>query len=452
MISEDLYKTQHLSLLKAIELKKEEKENLIKTNRRMTSSIPNIKEIITHIITRARQTLKEFNSDPFIIGFENGLYDLMKDEFRPYTYEDYITITTKYDYKKPDYADPKIEALKKSLEGIFEAIHPNKDKLKIMYETLASALDGRLYQNLFLFNGKGGNGKGLIAALMNIILGSYYHQPNSGIIKDMDNAEKANAPSPDLANLQHKRFLLFEEIGGSTISRTMVNKLSGGGNITGRFLGQDPIVFEMSATIVLYFNQQPDFDGDMGEAELRRLINLFFEVNFTTDDAKVGTKKGKVHLLKANTLYETPLWRLSVRDIFLDILLDKYRENLKDRTDEDKQRGVLFTIPDCVKRATKEFMENQNVFIPIVEDLFNKVEYNEGDKIDDENSITLKGMFKAVSLSNSYTELTGRQKRTHNEKKFKKWIEDEFQTITPKDKGVRVLKVVKKPYEEGDYN
>ena len=456
MVSEDLYEINDTNIRKAVELSKDELDNMLKINRRMTSSISNIQEIITHIITRARQADKDFNSDPFLLGFENGLYDLMKNEFRKYTYTDYITLSTKYDYNKPNYTDEKVKKLREDLEAVISAIHPNPDKLKLMYETLASGLDGRLYQKLFLFNGNGGNGKGLIASLMSIILGSYYHQVNSGVIKDMDASEKANAPSPDIANLQHRRFLLFEEIGtknGNAISSAMMKKLTGGGDITGRFLGCDPIVFQLASTIVMYFNDEPDFDGEMGDAEARRLVDLFFEVNFTTDEEKIGKAEGKITWKKGNPFYETMTWKMSVRDIFLDILLEKYAENLnkEGRKEEEKELGIVFTIPDCVKRATKEFMKNQNVFIPIVNELFINVPVvAEGKKIKitPENAIALKDMWSDISNTTEYRELTNSRKRTYNEKAFKKWVINKYRTHTPKDRGMYVLGVNRKPYQE----
>ena len=457
MVSEDLYEINDTNIRKAVELSKDELDNMLKINRRMTSSISNIQEIIIHIITRARQADKDFNSDPFLLGFENGLYDLMKNEFRKYTYTDYITLSTKYDYNKPNYTDEKVKKLREDLEAVISAIHPNADKKKLMYETLASGLDGRLYQKLFLFNGGGGNGKGLIASLMSIILGSYYHQVNSGVIKDMDASEKANAPSPDIANLQHRRFLLFEEIGtknGNAISSAMMKKLTGGGDITGRFLGCDPIVFQLASTIVMYFNEEPDFDGEMGDAEARRFVDLFFEVNFTTDEEKIGKTEGKITWKKGNPFYETMTWKMSVRDIFLDILLDKYAKNLnkEGRKDEEKELGIVFTIPECVKRATKEFMKNQNAFIPIVDELFLNVPVvAEGKKIiikENENSITIKDMWSDVSNTSEYKELSYSRKRTYNEKAFKKWVINKYHTTTPKDRGLYVLGVIRKPYQE----
>ena len=145
-------------------------------------------DVIKHILTKAKEIDEDFNSDPFLLGFNNGVYDLKNDVFRDYTYNDYITLSTKYDYKQPDYNDPSNDEIKETLVKIFEDIHPDPEHRELYLKVLASGLDGRAYQKLFLFNGQGGNGKGLTGALMDSVLGDYYFQPGNGILKDVERA------------------------------------------------------------------------------------------------------------------------------------------------------------------------------------------------------------------------------------------------------------------------
>ena len=39
-----------------------------------------------------------FDSNYDLLGFNNGVYDLINHEFRPYKYDDYMTMTCGYDY------------------------------------------------------------------------------------------------------------------------------------------------------------------------------------------------------------------------------------------------------------------------------------------------------------------------------------------------------------------
>ena len=40
------------------------------------------------------ETELDFNSNPFLLGFDNGVYDLQNELFRPYKFDDYITMKT----------------------------------------------------------------------------------------------------------------------------------------------------------------------------------------------------------------------------------------------------------------------------------------------------------------------------------------------------------------------
>ena len=229
-ISEDLFNIIHNEIVGAVELDEKDINKLLKTLRTNCSVSNKMNDIIKHILTKAYEIEKDFNSDPFLIGFNNGVYDLKKDEFRDYTFTDYITLSTKYDYKEVDYDDPENQVIKEMLAKIFEDIHPDEEHRLLYLQVLASGLDGRAYQKLFLFNGQGGNGKGLTGSLMDAVLGEYYFQPGNGILKDV---EKANTPSPDMFNLKNKRYINFKEVAGA-VRVAMLRNLTGGGNLVCR--------------------------------------------------------------------------------------------------------------------------------------------------------------------------------------------------------------------------
>ena len=77
-------------------------------------------------------------------------------------------------------------------------------------EVLASALDGIAYEKFFMFNGGGGNGKGIIFNLMSEVLGDYCLTAKNAVLKDF---AKANESSGDLLDLRAKRMILFDELG-----------------------------------------------------------------------------------------------------------------------------------------------------------------------------------------------------------------------------------------------
>jgi phage/plasmid-associated DNA primase len=442
-ISEDLYDIYNEEISSAVELDEKETNLLLKTLRNQTSKSNSYTDIIKHILTKARKTEEDFNGNPYLLGFNNGVYDLLVDEFRDYTFNDYITLTTKYDYVKPDFGIPENQALKEELATLIETIHPDPDYRLLYLQTLASGLDGRAYQKLFLFNGQGGNGKGLTGSLMDITLGEYYHQPSNGILKDV---EKANTPSPDMINLKHKRYINFKEVAG-TIRVAVLRNLTGGGKFCGRYLNQNPETFFMSGTFVMEFNNSPELDGKPQRADYRRLIDLFFPVNFTDDPNKIDKEIGGLQYKKANTRYETQEFLNAMRDIFLDMLLEVYRTH----KDKEKKTGMIFTIPEIIRKKTDEFIANQNLFVKIFNTNWLKVDILPDNKEDEAKKTTpLIDMWEDIQNSNDYKSLSYKDKRQYNRNEFYKWVEENFLVVKLPRTGKMVKGIIKNTNGEDD--
>jgi phage/plasmid-associated DNA primase len=446
-ISEKLYDVMKDAIDADVGLKEKDKIKVLKILRTNTSAGSKMSDIIKHILSKVKEVEEDFNANPFLIGFNNGVYDLLADEFRDYKFDDYITLTTKYDYINPDYDDPDIISIKEELVSIFEMIQPDPESRLLYLQVLASGLDGRPYQKLFLFNGQGGNGKGLTGGLMDITLGDYYHQPSNGILKDV---EKANTPSPDMINLKNKRYINFKEVQGA-VRVAMLRNLTGGGKFSGRFLNQNPETFFMSGTFVMEFNVAPELDGKPQRADYRRLIDLLFPVNFTDDPTKIGKEIGGVQYKKANPYYETQEFLHKVKLVFLDMLLGVYREY------KEGVNGIIFTIPESIRLRTEKFLENQNLFQKVFNDIWVKVEINkkEDGSIDKEDekkkTIQVKEIWESITSSEEYRKLNYREKRQYGRDEFYKWIESLYTITGDKKTGKLVVGLGRKTmYDDVD--
>ena len=449
-ISEDLYEKRKICLEEDVGLKIKELNDLKKILRNKTSSLTGINEIINHILSNAKEAKEDFNNKPFLLGFNNGVYDLDLDLFRSYKFDDYITLSTGYDYEKVDYGiengedylekengeyiyefDEEQEKtwrrnreLKEELINIINDIHPDLEVQQLYLQVLASGLDGRAYQKLFLFNGQGGNGKGLTGALMDKTLGDYYHQPGNGIIKDV---EKANVPSPDMINLKNKRYINFKEVQGA-VRVAMLRNLTGGGKFSGRYLNQNPQDFYMTATFVMEFNSSPDLDGKPQQADRRRLVDMLFNTNFTDDETKINKEIGGVLYKKSNEYYTTQEFIKNIRPIFLDLLLGVYRHF------KDKENGIKFDIPESIIKRTEKFLENQNLFQKVFNSYWKKVDVDFNNKEDiKKKTIQVKDIWESILNSQEYKNLTYREKRSYGRDECYKWLEGLF-TITGNSK------------------
>jgi phage/plasmid-associated DNA primase len=464
-ISKDLYDVVNVMIHNDVSLKERDKSSVLRMLRNKTSSLSNINELTLHILKNVKIIEEDFNTKPFLIGFNNGVYDLEKDEFRDYRFDDYMTMTTKYDFEPVDYgySDDNEDYLQKDKDGnyeyditeeqinlwssnrairdelinIFETIQPDAESRTLFLQSLASGLDGRAYQKLLLFNGQGGNGKGLTGSLMDMVLGDYYHQPSNGILKDI---EKANSPSPDMYNLKNKRYVNFKEVAGA-VKVAMLRNLTGGGKFTGRLLNCNPEQFPMSATFVMEFNVSPDLDGKPQQADYRRLVDILFPVNFTDNPTKINQTIGGVLYKKSNPYYETQEFLKKSKLVFLDMLLGVYR-NYKDK---ENHTGMQFTIPESIRLRTEQFIENQNLFQRVFSNVWGKVDVDYSNKEDIKAKTTpVARMWESITFSEDYKNLTYREKRQYSRDEFYKWIEGLFKLEGNSKTGKLIVGVIRK--------
>jgi phage/plasmid-associated DNA primase len=414
-ICENLYNLMAADINADIGLEEKERQSLLTTLRVNTSARSRIADIEEKTIAYCKERKEDFNLNPYLLGFDNGVFDLTNNVFREYKYDDYMTMSVNYNYEKPDYSNESVAKLREEVIQFIESIHPDVEYRTIYMQILASGLDGRAYQNLFLFNGQGGNGKGSTAGLMDIILGDYYHQPTNGILTDL---EKANVASPDIMGLKNKRYINFTEI-GDTLKTAIVRKLSGGGNYDARNLfDKTKVKFKLSSTNVLEFNQPPEFDSLIAEAEVRRIKDIFFPVNFVKEsDCRLGTTVDGITYLKANRRYETREFMESVKLIFLDILLGAYEKY----RDKEGGTGIIFTETEKITKRSEIFLANQNIFKKIFDKNFEKDIHTPKQYLE-EKPLKLKEIFDHVQADEDYKNLTCKMKRKYNRDAFYDWM------------------------------
>ena len=80
-VSEELHDLLYNELTNDTGLSDKNIKKLVKKLRESCSQVCKIKDIVTHVETNVRTIDFEFDSDPFLLGFDNGVYDLKNDEF-----------------------------------------------------------------------------------------------------------------------------------------------------------------------------------------------------------------------------------------------------------------------------------------------------------------------------------------------------------------------------------
>lgn len=319
----DLFK-MYKSLIKYCTLTKN-KENILK-ELRLLYTAQNIFEKLDNI-------------NPYLIGFDNGVYDLENNVFRIAKPEEFISTTTGYNYKK---ADPK---LKKEAMEIFKTIFSDEDELKYVLKHISLGLIGSNSQEkMYVWIGSGGNGKGVIRDIVQVVLGNYYDSMDISYLYK-NNIIKADAPNPVMARKKNSRFVISTEPEGDVILKSStIKSLSGNDPVQTRMLYGDTFNYIPKFKLVIQTNNEPNFhlfDGGMR----RRLVMIRFPNKFVENpklphERKIDTNLKKKIITDKQYINE-----------FFEILVDHYNLYLKEglnlpkRFEEDTHRCIKNNLP-----------------------------------------------------------------------------------------------------------
>lgn len=246
-----------------------------------------ITECQDEFVDEAKNFIDKMDENVYLIGCNNGVYDLQRMEFRDGRPDDLITLSTKIDY------DPDITWNDERVIDIMEFISkvlPNKNVREYVLQIFASCLDGSTKrEKLYVFSGSGGNGKSKLIELLDKSLGDY----SKGISIALLTKKRAdsNAAQPELAQTKGRRVIKFQEAEeGSKINTGLMKELTGGDKITCRGLFQDPIEFKPQFTPFLICNDKPELpphdDGTWRRVRLIEFISRFVPEESDVDPSR----------------------------------------------------------------------------------------------------------------------------------------------------------------------
>lgn len=217
--------------------------------------------------------LNKLDSKNYLIGFDNGVFDLLNKEFRVATIDDCVSYTVNYDFI-PNCDESKI----KYLEDFIYSLFISKETGSYFLKHLGSLLLGCNKEELIHFwVGNGRNGKGTIDDILHTTLGPYYTTlDDSFYTSSKKNQDEA---SPALVALKNKRIAMTTEPEGSVpYLSSKFKKISGNDPITCRSLYSNRMqTFNPTFKPIIQTNHLPKFtDVDMGLLQRIRVINFCF--------------------------------------------------------------------------------------------------------------------------------------------------------------------------------
>ena len=291
---------------------------------------------------------EKLDDNKYLIGFNNGVYDLRTNCFRNGCPDDYLSLTTGYDYNdKFTDESPEVIALNKFLLSVF----PDEDLRKYVLCFIASILEGgNTDQKMFFWTGSGSNGKGTITELINITLGEYFSTLPVSLLT-VKRKSSSNA-TPELADKVGKRVLVMNEPEhDDEINAGLMKELTGQDRIMARPLYGKPFYYIPQFVPILPCNHIPKLSKSDGGTS-RRIRVIEFSQKFVDEPVKPNEHPKDPELRNKLKTWHKP---------FIWLLLTQHYPIYK-------KYGIEKLEPDCVKLSTIKYEKDSNVYYEFEEE------------------------------------------------------------------------------------
>lgn len=264
------------------------------------------------------EELLDSNCD--LLGFENGVYDLRAGIFRKGIPEDYIYLSTGYNY------DPNYNLDSKEVKDIikyFREVMVDEDMRDYTLLSFASFLDGHIRQQVFrIFTGSGGNGKSQTMDLLKLTMGQYFGKLPTGVITRKRGS--ASSATPELADKRGKRFLVIDEPEHDDVMYVgQMKQYTGGDIIPARALYGDPFEYKPQFKMGLLCNKKPILPGVVDGGTLRRLKVVPFESEFVD---KIDEKKERQFKKDSSLTEKMKTWGPAFMWYLVTVYYEKYKK------------------------------------------------------------------------------------------------------------------------------
>ena len=145
------------------------------------------------------ERFEKLDSNPNMIGFDDGVYDLEKKIFRKSEPEDFISMSVCHNYMDKIHDE---QTKRQEIDNFFSSVFPLEEEKEFMLDQLAQQLHGNVFENqrVIMATGVGGNGKSAMYRLLKYTLGDYYMQfPITRLVEKRSGAKSGD---PELLEMK----------------------------------------------------------------------------------------------------------------------------------------------------------------------------------------------------------------------------------------------------------
>lgn len=311
-----------------------------------------------NIMTEAKDLFydEEFNNkidtNPELLCCANGVWDFSTGVFRDGKPDDYISISTKYNYYPITDKDASVvEEINDFMNKLFPK---DPGLLDYMWSHLASTLIGTAMNQTFNnYLGGGRNGKSVLVTLMTKVLGEYKGElPLTAVCTSKRTA--VGGLSPEIAALKGKRYVIMQEPRqGEIINEGILKELTSGLDvIQARGLYKNNVSFMPQFKLAVCANTLPEIKA-MDHGTWRRIRVVPFKSLFTENPVEGDPFKPYQFKLDPTIDQKFDSWK----SVFLAMLVKRAIET----------KGA---VADCetVLQASNEYKKKQDVMSQFIEE------------------------------------------------------------------------------------
>jgi P4 family phage/plasmid primase-like protien len=299
----------------------------------------------------------EFDADPWLVGLENGIYNLQLDQLEGGSREHLVSRQVHATY------DPG--AMCPRWLACIERAQPNPDVRSFLQRLAGSCLLGMQTEHGFVFNyGKGANFKTAFAEAIRRVMGEdYAATPNEGLFFKGNQ----DVPLNYVADIHGMRLLTTSEKNeGSEWNIEFIKRLLGGQELVGRRLYCEAFCFVPTAHIIAAANNRPRLN-EFDEALRRRFLLVPWDVTIPKDGEMLASVETNpdviIHYLRSGAripFEQLMALLLEERDGILGWMLAGARDFIK--------RGLRLEPPASVLAATENYFEDEDLMGRFVRD------------------------------------------------------------------------------------
>lgn len=238
-------------------------------------------EHLARVDSRCALEYSALDADPWLLCTPEGTVDLRTGELRESAREELCSKSTT--------VAPAPEGTLAPLWTKFlgEATCGDGDLQAYLRRVAGYCLTGSVREHaLFFAYGRGGNGKGVFIDTLLTIFGDYGHVAPDSLFTE----QKHERHETEIAGLAGRRLAVGQEIDqGKAWAGAKVKKLTGGDQLTGRFMRQDFFRFAATHKLLIAANAKPKLH-EVAAAERRRFHVIPFDAAPRTPDVRLGEK------------------------------------------------------------------------------------------------------------------------------------------------------------------